>query len=87
MLKTCPRNCGVVKDGKIIIGAGLTLLQVERHPGQLDDVARGPHYHPPTIHPVGVLLRLRENKFCSKYEFQHQNGNNKDILKPPGRAK
>ena len=74
MQKTCSRNCGVVKDGKIIVGAGLALLQVERHPGQLDDVARRPHYHPSTIHPVGVLLRLREISFVLNKNFNIRMG-------------
>ena len=59
-LPTSAWNCGVVVDGEIVVGGGVALLQVEGHPGELDDVAGRPHDHPATVHPVRILLGLRD---------------------------
>ena len=61
-LPTSAWNCGVVVDGDIVVGAGVALLQVEGHPGELDNVAGRPHNHPATVHPVRILLRLRDQE-------------------------
>ena len=66
---TSPWNCGVVKDGEVVIGASVTLLQVEAHPSELDDVSRGSHYHPTTVHPMRILLRLQDQEICSESKF------------------
>lgn len=57
-LPTSPWNCGVVIDSQIVVQAGVTLFQVEAHPGQFDDMAGGSNYHPVTVHPMWVLLGL-----------------------------
>ena len=38
LVLTSARDGSVVKDGEIIIGTRVTLLQVEGHPGELDYV-------------------------------------------------
>ena len=65
-LPTSPWNGGVVKDGKIVIGASVAFLQVEAHPGEFDDVSGRSHYHPTTVHPMRILLRLRDQEFHSE---------------------
>ena len=68
-LPTSPWNGGVVKDGKIVVRAGVALLQVEAHPGQFDDVAGGSNYHPAAVHPMRVLLRLQNRAKVSRFTF------------------
>ena len=71
-MPTSPWDCGVVKDGEIVVGAGVALLQVEGHPSELDDVPGGRHDHPTTVHSVRILLRLQCNGVVTKFKSQIQ---------------